>query len=100
MTNTMLETMTVYEQMCIRIIQRQETIVGVLSWNEAAKVEGLSVNRIKATVKISGEPKKVVDELINLYVQLFGRLSREVSRESVVDLTAEIPVSDIPSSLK
>jgi hypothetical protein len=90
----------VFEQICIRIIQEQENIVGIFSWDEAAKVNGLVVNRAKATVSINGDPKKVVDDLIDRYVQLFGRLSREVSRESVADLTTEIPAGDIPSSLK
>jgi hypothetical protein len=69
--------------------------------NEAKRVEGLSViDMYTSKISITGDPKKVVNDLVESFVRLFGRLSRDVSRESVVDLTADIPPEDIPSSLK
>lgn len=91
----------VFNQISIRIIKEQEAIIGPLAWTEAAKVEGLKVIDAKAhKVDLTGDPKTVVNNLVSRYEQLFGRLSREVSREAVVDLTADIPVEDIPTSLK
>jgi len=91
----------VFANICIRIIKEQANIVGDLSWKEAARVKGLTViDRYAPKVKITGDPKKVIDDLVESYVKLFGRLSREVSRESVFDITADMPAGDIPSSLK
>ena len=91
----------VFNQIAIRIIKEQEGIIGPLAWAEVGKVAGLTVLDQKAhTVSVSGDPKEVINNLIARYEQLFGRLSREVSREAVVDLTADIPAEDVPSSLK
>ena len=91
----------VFNQIAIRIIKEQEAIIGPLAWGEAAKVQGLNViDQKKQTVSVTGEPKAVINALVARYEQLFGRLSREVSREAVVDLTADIPSEDIPTSLK
>ena len=91
----------VFNQISIRIIKEQEALIGPLAWSEAAKVPGLKVLDPKAhTVSVTGEPKEVINSLVARYEQLFGRLSREVSREAVVDLTADIPTEDIPTSLK
>lgn len=91
----------VFNQISIRIIKEQELIIGPLAWDEASKVEGLTViDRKKPDVSVTGEPKAVINALVARYEQLFGRLSRDVSREAVVDLTADIPTEDVPSSLK
>lgn len=91
----------VFNQISIRIIKEQEAIIGPLAWSEASKVVGLVIVDQKAhKVNVTGEPKTVINNLVARYEQLFGRLSREVSREAVVDLTADIPADDVPSSLK
>ena len=91
----------VFNQMSIRIIKEQEAIIGPLAWSEAAKVNGLKIlDMVTPAVSIIGDPKEIVNSLVGRYEQLFGRLSREVSREAVIDLTNDIPADDIPSSLK
>ena len=92
----------VFNQISVRIIKEQEAIIGALAWAEAAKVPGLEVVKgDKPTVNIkSDDPKGVINGLVNRYEQLFGRLSRDVSREAVSDLTADIPAEDIPTTLK
>ena len=89
----------VFNQIAVRIIKEQEGIIGPLAWSEAAKVTGLSIDKSR-TLNVTGEPKQTIDALVARYEQLFGKLSREVSREAVVDLTADIPAEDVPSSLK
>ena len=96
-----METSTLtFNQISLRIIKEQEAIIGPLAWNEAAKVEGLTTNKEKNEVVVTGDPKIVVDSLVSRYEQLFGQLSREVCREAVGDLTAEIPSDELPESLK
>jgi hypothetical protein len=91
----------VFNQIVVRIIKEQEGIIGPLAWIEAGKVGGITVVDQRAhTITLIGDPKEVIDRLVARYEQLFGRLSREVSREAVVDLTADIPTEDVPSSLK
>ena len=89
----------VFNQIATRIIKEQEGIIGPLAWTEAAKVSGLTIDSGHA-INVTGEPKEVVNALVARFEQLFGKLSREVSREAVVDLTADIPAEDVPSSLK
>ena len=89
-----------FNQISLRIIQEQEAIIGPLAWNEAAKVEGLTVSKEKKEALVTGEPKTVINSLVSRYEQLFGQLSREVCREAVGDLTAEIPADELPESLK
>ncbi len=94
-------TLDVFNQISIRIIKEQEAIIGPLAWSEAARVEGLSIDqKDHAFVSVSGDPKIVINNLVSRYEQLFGKLSREVSREAVANLTADIPADEIPSSLK
>ena len=101
MTTPITDNANPYVQICIRIIKEQANIIGTFSWDEAEKVKGLTVvDRAKESISITEDPKQVIDDLVERYVQLFGRLSRDVSRESVSDLTADIPDADIPSSLK
>ena len=91
----------VFSQISIRIIKEQEAIIGPLAWSEAAKVQGLTILDTKTpAVTIVGDPKLIINNLVARYEKLFGRLSRDICREAVVDLTAEIPAEEIPSSLK
>ncbi len=92
---------TLFSQISIRIIKEQEAIIGPLAWDEASKVQGLTIlSRTTPEVSVIGDPKIVINNLVARYEQLFGRLSRDICREAVVDLTAEIPAEEVPSSLK
>ena len=95
-------TINVFNKISTRIIKEQEAIIGPLAWAEAGKVKGLTIiDQGKQVVSITADdPREVVNALVARYEQLFGRLSRDVSREAVSDLTADIPNEDIPSSLK
>ncbi len=94
-------TTTIFNQISIRIIKEQEQIIGPLAWDEAAKVPGLNIlNRKMSEVTLTGEPKVIIDALVARYERLFGKLSREVCKEAVADLTAGIPGDQVPPSLK
>ena len=90
----------VFNQIAVRIIKEQEGIIGPLAWAESGKVSGLTIDKSSHAITVTGEPKSVIDALVSRYEQLFGKLSRDVSREAVVDLTSDIPKEDVPSSLK
>ncbi len=87
--------------MTIKIIQEQELIIGPLAWLEASKVPGLNVvDQTQAKVILGDDQKSVIDRLINRYENIFGRASREVCKEAVAPLLADLPLSEIPLSLK
>ena len=90
-----------FTKIVVRIITEQGNIIGDLAWNEAAKVEGLDiVDRPNGIITLTGDPKTVIDALVIRFEKLFGKLSREVCREAVVDLIADIPTKDVPATLQ
>lgn len=90
------------DHMASQIIKEQEMVIGPLAWTEAEKVKGLQiVDRLHGGVVLSnGDPKEVIDRLVEQYEHLFGRASREVCREAVAGMLTGLSPSDIPSSLR
>ena len=91
-----------FPQIVLRIIKEQEVVIGPLAWDEARKVQGIVVvDQKRGEINLqNGDTKEIIDKLVNQYERLFGRASREVCREAVQDLIAEMPPEEIPSSLK
>jgi hypothetical protein len=87
-------------QIPIRIIKEQELVIGPLAWDEARKVSGLNIDQKNNSVTFSGDGKDIINRLVAQYERLFGKASREVCRQAVQDLTAEMSAEEIPSSLK
>ncbi len=95
--------MSTYDQIAAKIIKEQEQLMGPVAWYEAGKVKGLHIVDQKSgtvTIENNTDSRSVVDSLVNQYGTLFGRAAREVCRESVIALIADLPPSEIPSSLK
>lgn len=94
--------MTIFDQITLRIIKEQELVIGPLAWDEAGKIQGLQIiDPKKGELEIkNGDPKLVVDRLVNQYERLFGRASHEVCREAVTALIADMSPAEVPSSLK
>lgn len=85
------------DQIADRIIKEQELIIGPVAWSEARKVRGLEIN---GGVHITADPKEVLNNLVAQYRQLFGRASDEVCKHAVASLLTDLPVDQIPSSLR
>ena len=92
--------MSTLDQIATKIIKEQELIIGPVAWQEAGRVTGMQINRAAGSVSIQNGNPIVVDQLIERYEHLFGRASREASKEAVVSLVAELSPTEIPSSLK
>lgn len=90
------------EEIATKIIQEQELIMGPIAWTEAEKVPGLHVqNRATGELTLDeADTKAIIDRLVSQYERLFGRASREASKEAVMGLIAELAPSDVPSSLR
>ena len=94
--------MTVIDQIALKIIKEQELIIGPLAWQEAKKVTGLRIidSRHDSVTIENGDNRLIIDKLVSQYERLFGRASREVSKEAATPLLKELASEQIPSSLK
>jgi len=88
-----------YAQGISRIIKEQQAIIGPIALDQAKKVAGLQVTAAD-DVKITGNKKEVLENLVNQYAKLFGRASIEVCKEAFASVAEKIPASDIPDILK
>ncbi len=101
MTETLQQELSIFDQISIRIIKEQELVIGPVAWEEAKKVSGFHVvDQDKGEVTFDGDPKEVLNRLVAQYSRLFGQVSKEVCKEAVQDLIAELPQTDVPDSLK
>lgn len=92
--------MTILQTMAIRIIQEQELIIGPIAWDEAKKVQGMTVDYGTHSVTLQQDEPAVLDKLVAQYERLFGRASREVCREAVRDIISEVPQDKLPAALR
>ena len=94
---------SILQEITVRIIREQELVIGPLAWIEAAKVPDLNIIDQRAGTVVfltNSDPKNVIDKLVAQYEKLFGRASHEVSRDAAKSLIANVPVEEIPSSLR
>ncbi len=82
-----------------RIIKEQQAIIGPVAIDQAKKVAGLNVVNIDE-IKITGNTKQVLGDLVNQYAKLFGRTSIEVCREAFSNVSDKIPTEQVPDILK
>ena len=82
-----------------RIIKEQQAIIGPVALDQAKKVSGLSVTSLD-DVKIAGNKKEVLGNLVNQYSKLFGKASIEVCKEAIEPISDKIPQNDLPDILK
>jgi hypothetical protein len=85
-------------QIVEKIIKEQEAIIGPIAVEQARKVEGLEVVS-DSDVKIVGNVKEVLTNLVAQYEKLFGKASVEVCREAVRGMIAQAPKDQIPQIL-
>ena len=93
--------MAVLSDIVLKIIAKQEAVIGPLAWKEAGKVQGLHVENALRTVEMTEPDQKVVvDRLVAQYERLFGKASHFVCREAAAGLLATMSKDEIPSSLR
>jgi hypothetical protein len=94
--------MTTFDQIAVKIIKEQALIIGPTAWDEARKVTSIHVLDTKAGTLSIDQPneKGTIDELVSRYEHFFGRAAREVCKEAVASLLADLPSADVPSSLQ
>ena len=80
------------------IIKEQQAIIGPIAFDQAKKVTGLDISG--KDVKIHGDKKEVLGNLVNQYAKLFGKASIEVCKEAFSQYSNKIPSGEIPDILK
>ena len=91
--------MDTYAQAVSKIIKEQQTIIGPVAIDQARRVQGLEVSSVD-DVKIVGNGKEVLGQLVRQYEKLFGRASVEVCREAFAPFSDKIPQTEIPDILR
>ena len=91
--------MDVYSQMAERIIKQQESIIGPVAIEQAEHIHNLKVDWGKHEVSVSGEGSKVIDDLVDKYKELFGKISVEVCKEAAGPLMSKLPAGELPKTL-
>lgn len=91
--------MDTFAQAVSRIIKEQQDIIGPVALDQAKKVSGLQVTSMD-DIKITGNKKEVLGNLVNQYAKLFGRASVEICKEAFEPFSDKIPVADVPDVLK
>ena len=86
-------------QVISNIIKEQQAIIGPIALDQARKVSGLEVNGID-DIKIAGDKKEVLNNLVNQYSKLFGQASIEVCKEAVSPFIDKISQSELPPILQ
>lgn len=92
--------MDVYEQIVAKIIKSQEVIIGPVAIEQAQKVPHLKVDWDAKKIDIDGNEADAIDALINVYKDLFGQISVEVSKEAAGTLIDKLPADATPKALK
>ncbi|HSW36752.1 MAG TPA: hypothetical protein VLG37_00070 [Candidatus Saccharimonadales bacterium] len=92
--------MDVYAQIVVKIIESQEAIIGPVAIEQAERVAGLKVEWDKHQVSLSGNEAGVIDQLVDIYKELFGQISVEVSKEAAASLVGQLPPEGLPEALK
>lgn len=90
----------VYEELVISIVEHQESIIGPVAVTRASSVQGLKLDWPQKMAVISGDPKSVIDELVEQYKALFGQISVEVCKEAVGRLAQQLTGEQLPASLR
>ena len=86
-------------QAASKIIKEQQAIIGPVALDQAKKVSGLTLNSAD-DVKITGNKKQTLDNLVKQFEKLFGKASVQVCKEAFEPYFDKIPQTDIPDILK
>ncbi|PIZ61493.1 hypothetical protein COY17_04345 [Candidatus Saccharibacteria bacterium CG_4_10_14_0_2_um_filter_52_9] len=92
--------MDIYAQIVEKIIKAQEVIIGPVAVEQALRVPHLKIDWPKHHVSIDGDQAAAVNSLVAVYSELFGQISKEVSKEAAASLVRQLPVGKLPEALR
>jgi hypothetical protein len=97
--STALNMDDIFPQFAEKIIKEQEGIIGPIAYEQAAKVSGLTIDPATHVVKMTGDKKQILENLVKQYELLFGRVSIEICKEAVRGVISSAPADQVPQIL-
>ena len=91
--------MEIYDQVVSQIIKSQQTVIGSIAFDQAKKVAGIDIIA-EDKIKLVGDGKKIVEQLVEQYSNIFGRASVEVCKDAVREIHPPVPAEYLPQILK
>ena len=91
--------METYANIISAIIRHQQMIMGNVAIMQAKSVGGLQIAN-NEVVSVEGDPKDVVQELVQKYAALFGQTSVEECREAITEVTPQPTKDMLPEILQ
>ena len=92
--------MDIFAQIVVKIIKAQEAIIGPIAVEQAKRIPHIKVDWNKQQVSIDGNESEAVGALIEIYEELFGQISVEVSKEAAAPLMSQLSRDQLPEALK
>ncbi|HSW85509.1 MAG TPA: hypothetical protein VLF79_02770 [Candidatus Saccharimonadales bacterium] len=92
--------MDIYAQIVVKIIKSQEAIIGPVAIEQAQRIPHIKLDWPHEKVSIDGDEAKAVDALVDVYKELFGQISVEVSKEAASGLLGQLKSAELPEALK
>lgn len=86
-------------QVASKIIKEQQAIIGPIALDQAKKVSGMAVTSAD-DVKITGNKKEALSNLVKQFEKLFGQASVQVCKDAFAPFADKIPAADVPDMLK
>lgn len=90
--------MDLYGKIAERIISEQEKIIGPVAIEQAKQVTGMAIDWKNHEIRIEGDEKKAIGELVDKYKELFGKVAIEVCKDALKTLNP--PKEELPENLK
>lgn len=82
-----------------QIIKAQQAVIGPIALDQARAVSGLKIKDIN-NIKIVGNRKVVLSDLVNKYENFFGQASVEVCKDAIREMNPPVPLEDLPDNLR
>lgn len=86
-------------QAASKIIKEQQAIIGPIALDQARKVSGFTITNVD-DLKITGNKKEALGNLVKQFEKLFGQASIQVCKDAFEPFSEKIPQTDIPDILK
>ncbi|HUD20064.1 MAG TPA: hypothetical protein VMR81_06510 [Patescibacteria group bacterium] len=90
---------TLYSALATSILKGQLLVIGPLAVDQAKMVTGITVDSSN-TIRITGNEKEVLTNLVKRFERLFGKASIEVCKEAIKESQLSISDKDLPDILK
>jgi len=71
-----------YKDTIKKIIKEMEKIIGPVAKTQANQVNGLHINK---TITLTGDPKKIMDNLILRYKSIMGPVALTIAKKATGD---------------